>query len=289
MLFRLLPDYLARMALFKVNTGCREQEVCRLRWDWEVQVPEIGTSVFLIPNDFGGRSEQSGVKNGEDRLVVLNDVAKSVIEAQRGKDPAWVFPYKRDRPLAKMNDTAWKSARKRAAQAWQQETNEAAAEGYRRIRVHVLVGVEMRQRRARRAQAPDLRREFLLDFVERHASREARGDERLPRMAETSLTIDERRNVPWRQDRPAVNQREVAADAERGALAPARDRVVGRGRGRNQAGARQHAAPVRVEDPTVHADREAEVVRVDDEPARHALEAHTLRSEPSFVHYKKGL
>ena len=137
-LFRLLPDYLARMALFKVNTGCREQEVCRLRWDWEVQVPEIGTSVFLIPNDFGGRSEQSGVKNGEDRLVVLNDVAKSVIEAQRGKDPAWVFPYKRDRPLAKMNDTAWKSARKRAAQAWQQETNEAAAEGYRRIRVHDL-------------------------------------------------------------------------------------------------------------------------------------------------------
>ena len=72
----------------------------------EVQVPEIGTSVFLIPSDFGGRSEQSGVKNGEDRLVVLNDVAKSVIEAQRGEDPAWVFPYKRDRPLAKMNDTA---------------------------------------------------------------------------------------------------------------------------------------------------------------------------------------
>ncbi len=70
--------------------------------------------------------------------MVLNDVAKSVIEAQRGKDSVWVFPYKEDRPLAKMNDTAWKSARKRAAQAWQQETNEAAAEGFRRIRVHDL-------------------------------------------------------------------------------------------------------------------------------------------------------
>ena len=30
LLFQELPDHLARMALFKVNTGCREQEVCRL-------------------------------------------------------------------------------------------------------------------------------------------------------------------------------------------------------------------------------------------------------------------
>lgn len=29
--FQELPDHLARMALFKVNTGCREQEVCGLR------------------------------------------------------------------------------------------------------------------------------------------------------------------------------------------------------------------------------------------------------------------
>jgi len=29
------------MALFKVNTGCREQEVCRLKWEYEVKVPEL--------------------------------------------------------------------------------------------------------------------------------------------------------------------------------------------------------------------------------------------------------
>lgn len=29
LLFQELPDHLARMALYKVNTGCREQEVCR--------------------------------------------------------------------------------------------------------------------------------------------------------------------------------------------------------------------------------------------------------------------
>ena len=77
-------------------------------------MPELGASVFLIPRDIGGRREFSGVKNGEDRLIVLNDVAKSVVDAQRGKNPVWVFPYK-DRALAKMNDSDWKSARVRAA------------------------------------------------------------------------------------------------------------------------------------------------------------------------------
>ena len=67
------------MALFKVNTGCREAEVCGLRWDWEVAVPQLETSVFLIP---GKR-----VKNREERLVVLNDVARSVVESRRGRHP----------------------------------------------------------------------------------------------------------------------------------------------------------------------------------------------------------
>ena len=68
------------MALFNVNTGTREQEVCKLRWDWEIEMPELGVSVFLIPEDSGGRTDYSGVKNDEDRLVVLNDVARSVLD-----------------------------------------------------------------------------------------------------------------------------------------------------------------------------------------------------------------
>ena len=54
------------MALFAVNTGCRDQEVCNLRWEWEVKVPELGTSVFIIPG--------TRVKNSDERLVVLNSV-----------------------------------------------------------------------------------------------------------------------------------------------------------------------------------------------------------------------
>ena len=104
-LFPELPEHLARMALFKVNTGLRNREVCGLRWEWEQQVPELGTSVFIIP---GGR-----VKNREDRLVVLNRVARSVIEAQRGVHPEFVFTY-RGHAIGTMHNSAWEGARERA-------------------------------------------------------------------------------------------------------------------------------------------------------------------------------
>ncbi|HUL02168.1 MAG TPA: tyrosine-type recombinase/integrase [Gemmatimonadales bacterium] len=101
-LFKALPDHLAAMALFAVNTGCRDREVCGLRWEWEVKVPELGTSVFIIPGQ--------QVKNGEDRLVVLNKIAASVVEAQRGKHAGYVFAY-RKKPIARMLSTGWRTAR----------------------------------------------------------------------------------------------------------------------------------------------------------------------------------
>ncbi len=114
-LFKELPRHLARMALFKVNTGTREKEVCYLRWEWEVSVPELGTSVFIIP--------ESQVKNGEERLLVLNSVAKSVIEEVRGEHPVYVFTY-RGNAITKMNNTAWQNARRRS--------------GFSMVRVHDL-------------------------------------------------------------------------------------------------------------------------------------------------------
>jgi len=68
------------------------------------------------------------VKIGEDRLIVLNRVAKSVIDEIRmerltsmpntdsitaGALQGHVFTY-RCNPVGKMNNTAWKNARKRA-------------------------------------------------------------------------------------------------------------------------------------------------------------------------------
>ena len=103
-LFNALPGHLARMCLFKVNTGCREQEVCQLRWDWEVQVPELDTSVFILPGTM--------IKNREDRLVLLNRVARSVVEEVRGMHPDYVFIYK-GRPVRNINNSSWKRVRKK--------------------------------------------------------------------------------------------------------------------------------------------------------------------------------
>jgi integrase len=86
----LRSDPNAQMALLKVNTGLREQEVCNLQWDWEAEIPELNTTVFVIPAIFS-EDGRSGVKNREDRLVVLNAVARSVIETRRGKHPQYVF------------------------------------------------------------------------------------------------------------------------------------------------------------------------------------------------------
>jgi integrase len=103
--FPLLPGHLERMALFKVNTGTREQEVCQLRWQWEETIPELGHSVFIIPDAL--------VKNRRDWLVVLNDIASSVIDQCRGQHPAYVFTY-RHRPVNRMNNTGWAKAWKKA-------------------------------------------------------------------------------------------------------------------------------------------------------------------------------
>ncbi len=144
LLFSELPDHLKAMALFKVNTGCREQEVCKLSWDWEVVVPELDTSVFIIPPDFGGRQKNSGVKNGDERVVILNDVAKSIIDNQRklrdeakGKARSIVFPYE-GRTLHRMNDTAWRSARLRAAERFGAEFRSEPHPGFKSVRIHDL-------------------------------------------------------------------------------------------------------------------------------------------------------
>jgi integrase len=104
-MFRELPKHLAEMALFAVNTGCRDSEICGLRWAWEQAVPALNTSVFVVP----GRL----VKNGEDRLILLNETAKSVVNAARDRHDTHVFVYNGE-PVTRMLNGAWLRARHRA-------------------------------------------------------------------------------------------------------------------------------------------------------------------------------
>lgn len=115
-----LPDHLARMALFTLNTGARDDVVCNLRWEWEIQIPELGISVFEVP-----RAHVKGRQRS--RVLICNSVAQSVIEACRGQHEEFVFVYRRERvkntdsapkmpyrPIQTMNNTAWQTARKAA-------------------------------------------------------------------------------------------------------------------------------------------------------------------------------
>lgn len=101
-------DHLARMTLYKVNTGCREAEVCGLMWEWEwkTEIPELVGRVFIVPGD-QELTERSSVKGREDRVIVLNDFAKSVVDSQRGVHPTHVFSY-RGEPMTRMNNSGWK-------------------------------------------------------------------------------------------------------------------------------------------------------------------------------------
>lgn len=114
-----LPGHLERMALFSMNTGARDENVCGLRWEWEVKVPEVGRSVFVVP--------ASEFKSKRAHVLILNDVAWRIVEGERGKHAEYVFVYRRERvknldiePAMKyrridtMNNTAFQTAREAA-------------------------------------------------------------------------------------------------------------------------------------------------------------------------------
>lgn len=129
LLFSELDGHLVSMALFKANTGLREQEVVRLSWNWEVAVPELETSVFVVP--------KAHVKNGLDRYVVLNRTARSVVERCRGVHPEFVFT-RHGQPLTKLYNSGWKAARRRAAARYEREIGRPCPTGFRSVRVHDL-------------------------------------------------------------------------------------------------------------------------------------------------------
>lgn len=100
-LLRYLGKDLANAVLFTVNTGLRDQELCALRWDWEVPIPDLETSVFVLP--------ESATKSSTARVIVLNSVAKRVVDAQRATGSDYVFPV-RGKRRAQLHTSAWKRA-----------------------------------------------------------------------------------------------------------------------------------------------------------------------------------
>lgn len=139
LLFSELAVHLRTMALFAVNTGLRDQELCGLEWAWEQRVPEVDTptikrSVFLLPGTV--------TKNGRPRLAILNDVAQSIVEALRGEHDTYVFTYEDFRGertrLGTLRNSGWIAARRRASVRYREELGKAPAKGFQRVRAHDL-------------------------------------------------------------------------------------------------------------------------------------------------------
>jgi integrase len=84
-------------------------------------------------------------------LVVLNRVARSVIEGVRGEHPEFVFVYQ-GRPIGTMHNTAWQSARQRA--------------GLPQVRVH-----DLKHTFGRRLRAAGVSFEDRQDLLGHHSGR----------------------------------------------------------------------------------------------------------------------
>lgn len=158
LLFQELPAHLASMALYTVNTGCRDEEVTGLQWAWEQSVTMRGAvrSVFVLPK----------TKNGQPRAVVLNDVAQSIVDAQRGLHPTYVFTYlpagkdaERQRVNA-VNQSAWRKARSRAAAKYQQVIGMPCPAGFADLHFH-----DLRHTVGRRLRAAGVPNETRADIL----------------------------------------------------------------------------------------------------------------------------
>jgi len=104
-----LPIHLQEMVEFSVNTGARDENVCALQWSWEVPVPELGRSVFVVPAEF--------FKTQRQHVMVLNDVAWAIIERLSGTHDKYVFTYtppgddKKPQRIVTQNNSAFQKAR----------------------------------------------------------------------------------------------------------------------------------------------------------------------------------
>lgn len=135
-LFQELPDHLACMRCSGEHWLPRARG---LRAALGVRGEGAGVRHVRIPHPDRAREERRGTPRR----------AQSGGEIGRGEParshPTHVFVHSPKRkktsdpqPVKKMNNTAWKSARERAADKWEQQHGGPAPEGFRRVRVHDL-------------------------------------------------------------------------------------------------------------------------------------------------------
>jgi integrase len=101
------------------------------------------------------------VKNGESRVIVLNDAAQAILERARGHHRRFVFVSpRRRRPLGHLRSAGRHGARRRAAERYGEWFGMEARMGFRTVRVHDLRHTFGRRLRAAGVSLED-RRDLL--------------------------------------------------------------------------------------------------------------------------------
>lgn len=107
-LFTELPTQWDRgAAIFAVNTGVRKAELFGLRWQDRVEIPSLGSFVFVLRD----------TKNGKDRAVICNSLARRAVRMQEENGSEFVFPSCQSigRPrMVRQSGKVWTSAWRRA-------------------------------------------------------------------------------------------------------------------------------------------------------------------------------
>jgi integrase len=128
----------------------------------ELDTPSIQRAVFVLPG--------SVTKNGESRVLVLNDVGQAVIEEVRRQHRAYVFAYQ-DRHgqrnlVGRMNNKGWRAGRRRAAARYQETLERECPAAFKSVRVH-----DLRHTYGRRLRAAGVGLEDRQDLLGHKSSR----------------------------------------------------------------------------------------------------------------------
>jgi integrase len=128
----------------------------------ELDTPAIQRTVFVLPG--------SVTKNGEPRVLVLNDVAQAVIGEVRRQHRTYVFTYqdrhKQRNRVGRINNKGWRAARRRAAERYKEILERECPLGFKKIRVH-----DLRHTFGRRLRAAGVSLEDRQDLLGHKTSR----------------------------------------------------------------------------------------------------------------------
>ena len=189
LLFGEMTGHLRALATFAVNTGARDQEILNLRWDWEMSVPELRRSAFIIPAQYS--------KNKIDGLIFLIRRAQSVVDDQRNLHKIWVFPSPKGGKYYQMCGTTWQRGRKRAALRYEAELDAPCPDRFRMVKPH-----DMRHTFGQRLRAAGISTEDRTDLL-RHKKRDVTSHYSLAELSHMFDCVD-RIDKPKAGGRPAL-------------------------------------------------------------------------------------